>query len=123
MRLGFDAGDAQALARYERWRRFDSAVSAATFDGLNRLFASDATLLRSAREVGLGLVDRMPALKRFFVSEAAGLTRRAAATAQGRGRFSVAVAPRRVLSSSPRRRQHDDDASRRRRRRRARTHR
>lgn len=74
VRLGFDAGDAQALARYERWRRFDSAISAATFDGINRLFASDVTLLRSAREVGLGVVDRIPALKRFFVSEAAGLT-------------------------------------------------
>ena len=74
VRLGFDAGDAQALARFERWRRFDSAVSAATFDGLNRLFANDMTLVRSAREVGLGIVNRLPTLKRFFVSEAAGLT-------------------------------------------------
>ena len=74
VRLGLDAGDAQALDRYERWRRFDSALSAATFDGLNRLFSNDSTLLRSAREVGLGVVDRMPALKRFFVGEAAGLT-------------------------------------------------
>ncbi len=74
VRLGFDPGDAQALTRYERWRRFDSVVSAATFDGLNRLFASDLTLLRSAREFGLAVVDRMPALKRFFVGEAAGLT-------------------------------------------------
>ncbi len=74
VRLGFEPGDAQALTRYERWRRFDSAVSAATFDGINRLFASDAPLLRSVREVGLGVVDRIPALKRFFVSEAAGLT-------------------------------------------------
>jgi 2-octaprenyl-6-methoxyphenol hydroxylase len=74
VRLGFEAGDAQALTRYERWRRFDSAVSAATFDGINRLFAGDAPLLRSVREVGLGVVDRIPALKRFFVSEAAGLT-------------------------------------------------
>ncbi len=74
VRLGFDPGDGQALARYERWRRFNSVVSAATFDGLNRLFASDLTLLRSARELGLGLVDRMPALKRFFVGEAAGLS-------------------------------------------------
>ena len=40
VRIGFDAGDAQALIRYERWRRFDSAISAATFDGINRLFAS-----------------------------------------------------------------------------------
>jgi len=74
VRLGFEPGDAQALARYERWRRFDSAVSAATFDGINRLFAGDAPLLRSVREVGLGVVHRIPALKRFFVSEAAGLT-------------------------------------------------
>jgi len=73
VRLGFDAGDAQALSRYERWRRFDSVVSTATFDGLNRLFASDRALLRSGRELGLGLVDRMPFLKRFFVGEAAGL--------------------------------------------------
>ena len=74
VRVGFDAGDAQALGRYERWRRFDSAISAATFDAINRLFASDATLLRSLREAGLGVVDRVPALKRFFVAEAAGLT-------------------------------------------------
>jgi 2-octaprenyl-6-methoxyphenol hydroxylase len=74
VRLGFDAGNAEALARYERWRRFDSVVSTATFDGLNRLFASDNALLRSGRELGLGIVDRIPALKRFFVGEAAGLT-------------------------------------------------
>ncbi len=74
VRLGLDAGNAQALARYERWRRFDSMVSAATFDGLNRLFANDGTLMRAGRDFGLGLVDRVPALKRFFVGEAAGLT-------------------------------------------------
>jgi 2-octaprenyl-6-methoxyphenol hydroxylase len=74
VRLGFEPGSAQALARYERWRRFDSALAAATFDGINRLFGNDATLLRSVRELGLGLVDRTPALKRFFVSEAAGLS-------------------------------------------------
>jgi 2-octaprenyl-6-methoxyphenol hydroxylase len=74
VRLGFEPGNAQALARYERWRRFDSALSAATFDGINRLFGNDATLLRSVRELGLGLVDRTPALKRFFVGEAAGLS-------------------------------------------------
>jgi 2-octaprenyl-6-methoxyphenol hydroxylase len=73
-RLGLDLGDQGALERYESWRRFDSTVSAATFDGLNRLFSNDWTLMRSAREFGLGLVDRIPALKQFFVSEAAGLT-------------------------------------------------
>lgn len=74
VRLGFDAGNGEALSRYERWRRFDSAISAATFDAINRLFSSDASLVRSVREVGLGIVDRVPMLKRFFVAEAAGLT-------------------------------------------------
>jgi 2-octaprenyl-6-methoxyphenol hydroxylase len=74
VRLGFDPGDAQALARYQRWRRFDSTVSTAAFDGLNRLFANDSALVRAGRDVGLGVVDRLPLLKRAFVGEAAGLS-------------------------------------------------
>jgi 2-octaprenyl-6-methoxyphenol hydroxylase len=73
-RLGLDVGSGMVLERYERWRRLDAAVSAATFDALNRLFSNDWTPLRSARDLGLGLVERMPALKQFFVAEAAGLT-------------------------------------------------
>lgn len=72
-RLGLDIGNAEALARYERWRRFDSAVSAATFDGLNRLFSSDNTVVRAFRDAGLSFVDRAPAIKQMFVTEAAGL--------------------------------------------------
>jgi 2-octaprenyl-6-methoxyphenol hydroxylase len=64
----------EALGRYERWRRFDSFVSTAAFDGLNKLFSNDWMLIRAARDFGLGLVDRLPSLKRRFVSEAAGLT-------------------------------------------------
>ncbi len=74
MRLGLDPGNLESLGRYERWRRFDSALSAAAFDGLNRLFSNDQMLVRAARDFGLGLVDRLPGLKRRFVSEAAGLT-------------------------------------------------
>jgi 2-octaprenyl-6-methoxyphenol hydroxylase len=73
-RLGLDIGSLAVLERYERWRRLDSALSAATFDALNRLFSNDWTLLRSARDFGLGLVERMPGLKQYFVAEAAGLT-------------------------------------------------
>lgn len=74
VRLGFDPGDAQALSRYERWRRFDSTVSTAAFDALNRVFANDGALARAGRDVGLGVVNRLPVLKRLFVDEAAGLT-------------------------------------------------
>ena len=73
-RLGLDLGNWDTLERYERWRRFDSALSAAAFDGLNRLFSNDWTLLRSARDFGLGLDDRVPSLKQLFVTEAAGLS-------------------------------------------------
>src|SRR5262249_45937239 len=64
-RLGLDIGSLAVLERYERWRRLDSALSAATFDALNRLFSNDWTLLRSARDFGLGLIERMPGLKRL----------------------------------------------------------
>jgi len=74
LRLGLDPGSLEGLTRYERWRRFDSATSAATFDGLNRLFSNDWLLLRALRDFGLGLVDRMPAVKQRLVAEAAGLT-------------------------------------------------
>ena len=74
LRLGLDPGSMESLARYEKWRRFDSFVSAAAFDGFNKLFSSDVMLVRAARDVGLGLVDRLPGLKRRLVAEAAGLT-------------------------------------------------
>ncbi len=73
-RLGLDIGAAAQLERYERWRRFDSAFSAAVMDGLNRLFSNDNVPLRTLRDLGLGLVDRAPGVKRFLVREAAGRT-------------------------------------------------
>jgi 2-octaprenyl-6-methoxyphenol hydroxylase len=73
-RLGLDIGSGVVLERYERWRRTDSAMSAAAFDALNRLFSNDWALLRTVRDAGLALVDRMPGLKQLLVTEAAGLT-------------------------------------------------
>jgi 2-octaprenyl-6-methoxyphenol hydroxylase len=73
-RLGLDIGSVVPLERYERWRRFDSAFSAAVMDGLNRLFSNDSAPLRALRDLGLGIVDRVPVVKRFLVSEAAGRT-------------------------------------------------
>jgi 2-octaprenyl-6-methoxyphenol hydroxylase len=73
-RLGLDIGAAPQLERYERWRRFDSAFSAVVMDGLNRLFSNDSAPLRALRDLGLGLVDRAPPLKRFLAREAAGRT-------------------------------------------------
>ena len=74
VRVGLDVGDATALERYARWRRFDGAASAAAFGALNALFSQDNALLRSVRDAGLGVVDRLPGLKRVLVGEASGLS-------------------------------------------------
>jgi 2-octaprenyl-6-methoxyphenol hydroxylase len=73
-RLGLDIGGATVLERYQRWRRFDTAAMGATTDGLNRLFSNTSGTLKLARDFGLGVVDRLPALKALFIREAAGLT-------------------------------------------------
>jgi len=73
-RLGEDIGELNVLRRYERWRRFDSSMSAAGMDALNRLFTGDNRTLRMVRTLGLGMVDRLAPLKRMFVAEAAGTT-------------------------------------------------
>jgi len=73
-RLGLDPGSAPVLERYQRWRRFDTMAMGIATDGLNRLFSNRSDMLRLVRDVGLGLVDRLPALKGMFIREAAGLT-------------------------------------------------
>ncbi len=72
-RLGLDLGAADVLERYQRWRRFDTMAMGLATDGLNRLFSNRSAALRLLRDVGLGLVDRVPNLKRLFIREAAGL--------------------------------------------------
>ena len=74
VRLGLDIGAASLLERYQRWRRFDSAFSAAVMDGLNRLFSNENAPLRALRDLGLGVLDDAPWLKRALVREAAGLS-------------------------------------------------
>jgi 2-octaprenyl-6-methoxyphenol hydroxylase len=72
VRLGLDPGGPEVLKRYERWRRFDTVAMAGMTDGLNRLFSNRSDTLRVMRDVGLGIVERAPKLKEFFIGEAAG---------------------------------------------------
>jgi 2-octaprenyl-6-methoxyphenol hydroxylase len=71
-RLGLDIGGLGVLERYQRWRRYDTAEMAMMTDALNVLFANDNAAVRLARDVGLGIVDRLPGLKAVFMGEAAG---------------------------------------------------
>jgi 2-octaprenyl-6-methoxyphenol hydroxylase len=73
-RLGIDLGQADVLERYQRWRRFDTMAMGLATNSLNLLFSNKSTLLRSVRDIGLGLVDRMPPLKGLFIRQAAGLS-------------------------------------------------
>ena len=43
-------------------------------DTVNRLFSNDNPLLRAGRDLGMGIVNAMPRLRRSFIREAAGLT-------------------------------------------------
>ena len=72
-RLGLDLGVGEPLERYARWRRVDNLLLIAATDSLNRLFANDIAPLRIARDMGLAAVDRMPAVKRFFMRHAMGI--------------------------------------------------
>ncbi len=70
--LGLDPGGIDVLSRYERWRRFDSFTMAMAMDGLNRLFSNDIAPLRLARDLGMGIVDRIGPMRRFFMRHAGG---------------------------------------------------
>ncbi|MDE1172380.1 MAG: FAD-dependent monooxygenase [Parvibaculaceae bacterium] len=71
-RLGLDIGALDILERYERWRRFDNTVLAMTMDGLNRLFSNDIAPVRLARDLGLGIVNRIGPARRLFMRHAGG---------------------------------------------------
>ncbi|MDE1569246.1 ubiquinone biosynthesis hydroxylase [Aquabacter sp. P-9] len=73
-RTGLDFASPAVLERYQRWRRFDTLAMGVATDGLNRLFSNRSDALRLVRDMGLGLVDRMPRLKGLFIRDAAGLT-------------------------------------------------
>ena len=88
-RLGIDLGQADVLERYQRWRRFDTMAMGLATNSLNLLFSNKSTLLRTVRDIGLGLVDRAPPLKSLFIRQAAGLVGRGAAAVEGRGAVAL----------------------------------
>jgi 2-octaprenyl-6-methoxyphenol hydroxylase len=73
-RRGEDIARAEVLARYQSWRRFDTAAMAVATDAFNRLFSNDNPALRVLRDAGMGVVQAVPGLRRMFIREAAGLT-------------------------------------------------
>ncbi|MBA4352346.1 MAG: 2-octaprenyl-6-methoxyphenyl hydroxylase, partial [Rhodobacter sp.] len=72
-RRGEDIGSQTTLEAYQRWRRFDATTLALGMDTVNRLFSNDNPILRAGRDLGLGIVNAMPGLRRRFIRQAAGL--------------------------------------------------
>ncbi|HJW53874.1 MAG TPA: UbiH/UbiF family hydroxylase [Burkholderiaceae bacterium] len=67
-----DCGDARVLARYARARKEEILLMQLATDGLERLFATEFEPLRVARNLGMNLLDRLPAIKRRLVAHALG---------------------------------------------------
>lgn len=74
MRLGLEPGDAQLLARYEKWRSLDTFMVMSVTDGLTRLFGVPGRTASAVRRLGMGAIQRLPAFKRFFMDEARGMS-------------------------------------------------
>ncbi|TCM82075.1 2-octaprenyl-6-methoxyphenol hydroxylase [Rhodovulum steppense] len=73
-RRGEEIGAIDVLERYQTWRRFDTTLMAVGTDAVNKLFSNDNPILRLGRDLGMGAVNALPALRRRFIREAAGLT-------------------------------------------------
>jgi 2-octaprenyl-6-methoxyphenol hydroxylase len=74
MRLGLEPGDAQLLARYERWRGLDSFTVALATDSLTRLFGIPGKTASAVRRLGMAGVQRAAPLKHWFMDEARGVS-------------------------------------------------
>jgi 2-octaprenyl-6-methoxyphenol hydroxylase len=83
-RRGEEPGSPAALEEYQRWRRFDATALALGMDTVNRVFSSDNPLLRLGRDLGMGMVNALPSLRRGFIRQAAGLTGELPKLLQGR---------------------------------------
>jgi 2-octaprenyl-6-methoxyphenol hydroxylase len=83
LRLGLDPGDAQLLARYERWRSVDALSVMAATDSITRLFGIPGKLPSLVRRAGMAGVQRLPALKRWFMDEARGMSGKLPGLLQG----------------------------------------
>jgi 2-octaprenyl-6-methoxyphenol hydroxylase len=71
---GEDFASVAVLNRYQEWRRFDNHSLAFATDSFNKLFSNDNPILRIGRDIGMGIVNAFPQVRRSFIREAAGLT-------------------------------------------------
>ena len=71
-RIGEDLGAAAVAERYEQWRRADNSAVAFATDSLARLFSIPGKSAAMVRRTGLAAVNRIPPLRKAFMSVARG---------------------------------------------------
>jgi len=64
--------DPRVLQRYARARREDVLLMQVATDGLSRLFGSAFSPVKTARQLGMNLVNRLPFVKRQLIHQAMG---------------------------------------------------
>lgn len=72
-RLGLDLGSRVGLERYQRWRRFDNLVFTGVMEGLNRSFSTTNPVVKGFRNIGLGIINRLPKVKAHLCRHAMGV--------------------------------------------------
>ena len=68
--IGLGMGCYQSLTEYQKERMKDNISMAIITDGLNRLFSNNLPGISSLRKIGLGIVNKIPSLQRFFMNYA-----------------------------------------------------
>ncbi len=69
---GLDIGCESLLQKYNQVRKLGIYKMVAATDGLNGLFSNHSIILKTLRNSGLAVVDKIPALKKFFIKNAGG---------------------------------------------------
>ncbi len=71
---GRDIGSAAVLRKYERWRQGENFLVMMALEGLKNLFEKQAGVWPRFRDFGMRAFDSSPALKRFAIRRAMGLS-------------------------------------------------
>jgi 2-octaprenyl-6-methoxyphenol hydroxylase len=69
---GLDIGSETLLQKYNQIRKVETYKMVGATDSLNGLFSNRSITLKTLRSTGLGIVEKIPTLKKFFIKSAGG---------------------------------------------------
>jgi 2-octaprenyl-6-methoxyphenol hydroxylase len=73
LRLGEEISSQSLIDSYNKKARYEAKKMLVATDILNSLFETKSLSLSLARDLGLGLVNKIPSLKKFFIKSAGGV--------------------------------------------------